>query len=498
MLILSHGALYAQDVPLDVRDYLSLDLGGTYSWHNNAPGFYFPYVYEFDTRQPSEAQKLKFLKLGDGLGYRAGMSLDLGLLGNAAIRFSLRYGFQTTSQREQAWYDCYGNLGPSGSVQLETYYKARWQYVGGDMFLRKSIVGDKFYSLIGVGYSHLVGDKLDGEQRIVSSDNNCEYLWLPSNMRTGSTSVSVEDQTSTNYYAQGQYFAKLGLGSFFALSEDWVISPEIILNIPLDRILSASAEAEYDRQPAVTPKLWSTDVMISLRYVLGGPKPNYVAPPETRRESADKPQPAPEAKRYALKGKVRNSINDLPIAADIIVTRLDSAAPTVEGRTNVMGFYSVSVPAHGTYSVTATAREYLFGSTLFVVGADGSIDPAGHDIALSPEGGKIRLLIFFDVDKADLRDISYPELDRAVQLLKETPSMQAEIAGHTDSTGSTEYNNELSRRRAESVRSYLIAKGIRSDRLTAEGYGSKQPVASNGSENGRAENRRVEFVVRKK
>jgi outer membrane protein OmpA-like peptidoglycan-associated protein len=498
LFLFGQGAVFAQQSPLDVRDYLSLDLGATYSWHGAAKGFYFPYVYDFDTRIPSVAQKLKFVELGDGLGYRAGISIDLALLGDAAIRFSARYAYHTTSHREQANYDCSGNLGNSGMTLLETYYNARWQYVGGDMFLRKSLFGDKLYSLMGVGYSHLMSDELDGEQRIISSTNNCEYLWLPSGMKTGSKSVSVADQTSDNYYADGQYLVKLGLGSFFALTDDFIISPEIVFNIPLNRILSPAVVEEYDRQPAPTPKLWSTDIIISFRYVLGAPKEKYVAPAETKTVSTEKRAAAPEPRGYTLTGKVRNSVSNLPVPADVVVTRLDSVGPAVEGKTSLIGYYNITVPSPGTYSVTATARDYLFGSTLFVVNPDGSITSANHDIALSPEDGKIRLLIFFDVDKAELRDISNPELDRAVRLLKETPGMKAEIAGHTDSTGSAEHNKELSKRRAEAVRSYLIAKGIHADRVIAEGYGSSQPVAPNASETGRAENRRVEFVVRKK
>src|SRR5687768_8414624 len=91
-LVIAQGIAIAQ-MRLDNRDYLSLDLGPTFSWHNQAQGFYFPYVYEFDSRQPSVAQKLKFVDLGTGIGYRGGISLDLGLLDGAAVRFSARYAY---------------------------------------------------------------------------------------------------------------------------------------------------------------------------------------------------------------------------------------------------------------------------------------------------------------------------------------------------------------------------------------------------------------------
>ena len=70
-----------------------------------------------------------------------------------------------------------------------------------------------------------------------------------------------------------------------------------------------------------------------------------------------------------------------------------------------------------------------------------------------------------------------------------------EIIGHTDSTGPEAYNQGLSERRAKSVQDYLVSKGIRASRLTAKGYGESMPVASNDTEAGRAENRRVELIV---
>jgi OmpA-OmpF porin, OOP family len=70
-----------------------------------------------------------------------------------------------------------------------------------------------------------------------------------------------------------------------------------------------------------------------------------------------------------------------------------------------------------------------------------------------------------------------------------------EVAGHTDSIGTEEYNQGLSERRAESVRAYLESKGISATRLTARGYGELQPIASNDTEEGRAQNRRSEMIV---
>lgn len=106
--------------------------------------------------------------------------------------------------------------------------------------------------------------------------------------------------------------------------------------------------------------------------------------------------------------------------------------------------------------------------------------------------------IGFELDSAKITATSRPALQRLVKGLKSQTNFNVEIAGHTDSTGSAEYNEGLSDRRANAVREYLIEQGISAERLTAQGYGEVVPVASNDTSSGRAMNRRVEFRVSEK
>jgi OOP family OmpA-OmpF porin len=92
-----------------------------------------------------------------------------------------------------------------------------------------------------------------------------------------------------------------------------------------------------------------------------------------------------------------------------------------------------------------------------------------------------------------LTSSSQTVLDDVAESLQAYPEVRVEIAGHTDSSGSAELNRNLSQQRAESVRDYLIGKGISGDRLVARGYGEDQPIASNATREGRAQNRRVEL-----
>lgn len=99
----------------------------------------------------------------------------------------------------------------------------------------------------------------------------------------------------------------------------------------------------------------------------------------------------------------------------------------------------------------------------------------------------------FAFNSAELTSKAKARLDEDVQILLRNKNLKVQVAGHTDSTGTEAYNMGLSQRRAESVRNYLISKGAIAANLTAKGYGESDPVASNATEAGRAENRRVEF-----
>ncbi len=103
--------------------------------------------------------------------------------------------------------------------------------------------------------------------------------------------------------------------------------------------------------------------------------------------------------------------------------------------------------------------------------------------------------IFFDSGKYELKSSSFPELNRLIEFLNRFPGLKFEIAGHTDSQGDDESNRVLSENRAKSVLEYLVKNGCKRENLKAVGYGEKVPVSTNESDEGRANNRRVEFKV---
>lgn len=104
--------------------------------------------------------------------------------------------------------------------------------------------------------------------------------------------------------------------------------------------------------------------------------------------------------------------------------------------------------------------------------------------------------ILFDFDSSALKAASQAQLDQVAGVLAKYPETNIVVKGHTDAKGSDEYNQRLSERRASAVMNYLEDQGVGSSRITARGYGESMPVASNDTEAGRAENRRVELSIK--
>lgn len=124
---------------------------------------------------------------------------------------------------------------------------------------------------------------------------------------------------------------------------------------------------------------------------------------------------------------------------------------------------------------------------------DGCPDEVPTDFA----GLEVLEGVFFPTNEDTLGKTSIDILDRAVAALQKHPSVRVEISGHTDSTGNREHNMDLSQRRAEAVKRYLVEHGIEASRMETRGAGPDEPLDSNSSNAGRAKNRRIEFRVLK-
>jgi outer membrane protein OmpA-like peptidoglycan-associated protein len=119
-----------------------------------------------------------------------------------------------------------------------------------------------------------------------------------------------------------------------------------------------------------------------------------------------------------------------------------------------------------------------------------SVERVGEGIKITFSSG-----ILFDVNKADLKDFSRAELTKLAQILNKYDDTNILLAGHTDSTGSDEYNLGLSRRRSQSVANFLSIHNVNPGRFSVYGYGKSDPIANNDTIDGRAQNRRVEVAI---
>jgi OOP family OmpA-OmpF porin len=111
------------------------------------------------------------------------------------------------------------------------------------------------------------------------------------------------------------------------------------------------------------------------------------------------------------------------------------------------------------------------------------------------EKGRQTLNVEFDFDKSTIKKGYYKDIDDLAKVMKDYPDLNVVIEGHTDSVGTAAYNKKLSQRRAEAIKKYMVESGIDTNRLKAQGFGMDNPIASNKTEEGRQQNRRVEAAV---
>lgn len=207
-----------------------------------------------------------------------------------------------------------------------------------------------------------------------------------------------------------------------------------------------------------------------------------------------KPKPS-----LVLQGIVSNANSQEPLAALVMIEDIDNGELIAINKSNsTTGEYLVVLPVGRNYSVSASKDGYFFYSQSFDLPKGTAYMEIDKPIDLEPieKGTKVVLNnIFFESGKAQLKPISYVELNKAVDLMINNATMVIEVGGHTDNVGSEALNLKLSQDRAKSVVEYLTLAGIPTERLQAKGYGESTPIAGNETAEGRTTNRRTEFVI---
>lgn len=200
-----------------------------------------------------------------------------------------------------------------------------------------------------------------------------------------------------------------------------------------------------------------------------------------------------------ISGKTLDARTKKPVGAVIRYESLKSGREIGVARSDSLtGAYTISLPVGELFGFRAEADGYVSINENIDLRSLDRYQEIKRDLRLVKleKGQSVRMNnIFFDTGKWDLRPESSPELKRIAELLEKNPSMAITIAGYTDNVGAKKANLELSRRRAQAVFSYFIALGIDGKRLSAKGFGAEKPIAENTSEEGRQQNRRVEFII---
>lgn len=202
-----------------------------------------------------------------------------------------------------------------------------------------------------------------------------------------------------------------------------------------------------------------------------------------------------------VRGRVIDQQSNQPIQASITYQELPSGNEVGIAQTDTStGEYQILLPSGRMYGFNAQAYGYMAVSENLDVKVNAGVqyETVTRDLKMAPMqvGQVIRLNnLFFNTGSAELLPGSLPELQRFVSLMNAYPKLMVELSGHTDDTGSTEINLELSEKRAQAVLSYLQTQNINPTRLFVKGYGSFVPLAPNDTDANRQLNRRVEIKI---
>ncbi len=409
-----------------------------------------------------------------------------------------------------------------------------------------------FYSGIGIGFSVLLADfwTLETTDTGESTRKEKEFIPVPLppihiplgiNIRIRNFLLNVETGIRDAVpYVTG------GLGFNFGKGEDVKIIKETVqipppppdtgrikgkvieaeTNAPLARAiiemkgsgisdLSAGGDGSF-----ITPELKSGDV--ELVVTKDGYTPRSVKIKVEQGKTIETSIALKKEIQIGAIGGIIQNLEGKPLSAVITVTPLEAVAGTEDiqqlsttSDANT-GEYMIKLKP-GNYTVNVRHENYKPATTNAVVkqGFKTKIDfrlepevtpPPPAPLPALPLEKKSRVYIekekivitdtiYFVSGKADILPVSFAILDEIAELLSKNPEIHIRIEGHTDSVGNDELNMKLSQARADSVMKYLIRKGIAPERMEARGYGETMPVADNKTPEGRAKNRRVEFVI---
>lgn len=209
-------------------------------------------------------------------------------------------------------------------------------------------------------------------------------------------------------------------------------------------------------------------------------------------------------KKVSLAIKVVDKSTNKPIEAIVNLKAISETKTAFEGvgMCDERGIFQLKLGANSDIELTVSFPEYLpIHKTFDFISGDEKNKKKVHKkykLTKLVVGEYIQLKrIFFEEGEHKLLAQSYEQLNTMVTLMNNHPKMKIEIAGHTDNSGSSKYNQQLSQKRAEAVKKYLVKKDIKKSRIKPKGYGGQKPLISGNDAASKKQNRRVEFKVLK-
>jgi OOP family OmpA-OmpF porin len=332
----------------------------------------------------------------------------------------------------------------------------------------------------------------EGKRDIWVSETNEEGEWGPA-VNLGPEINTKEDDVSPFIHVNGQtlYYAskgKLGFGGYDLFSSELIngswTEPKNLgypVNTPEDQVslfVSTDGETAYYSLDSWTEQGTPTSMIYSFRMPEGITVTN---------------------KSYYVKGKIQDAETAEPLKASVELLDVnDNQLISKVYSDSIFGEYTMVLTEGSEYALYVEKPGYVFESRHFSLPQGAEYQPIRMDFNLKKiQSGATTVLnnLFFDIDKYDLKPNSITELQKIIEYMKKNPGLKIGILGHTDNTGTADYNMQLSIKRAEAVYLYLVQHGISPDRLTYQGLGQTEPAFPNDTEENRSKNRRIEFKI---
>ena len=203
-------------------------------------------------------------------------------------------------------------------------------------------------------------------------------------------------------------------------------------------------------------------------------------------------------KTFYVKGFIADAESKKPLSGEVVLMNPAEENSTMQIQVDSNGYFILGLPYLDSIGIRVNSKGHEFASTLLSLENINNLASKTLEFNLAPIVKTFTRNfknIFFDINLATLDKKSFIELDAVVTYLETTPSAAILIEGHTDNKGDSVQNLVLSSKRAGSIASYLIKKGIVANRISTKGLGDTKPIDTNNTEEGRAKNRRTSFTI---